>query len=111
MSQHTSRQLAQPTDATAGPSSIACAQHVRRRRGFTLVELLTVVSIILLLTAVVIPIALPSLEGRQKREAARQLNSFIVGARTRARQTGRPVGVWLERYRDPTNENLVLDEM
>ncbi|MEZ6070135.1 MAG: prepilin-type N-terminal cleavage/methylation domain-containing protein [Pirellulales bacterium] len=117
---HATSQLERPAHAplatNVGPGAAADVRgsgrgRCGRRRGFTLIELLTVVSIILLLTAVTIPLAVPALAGRQKREAARELNSFIVGARSRARQTGRPVGIWLERYRDPANAMNVLDEM
>jgi len=67
------------------------------RRGFTLVELLVVITIIFMLTAAAIPLMRPALEGRESRDTARAVSTFISGARTRAMELGRPVGVMIER--------------
>lgn len=69
------------------------------RGGVTLVEMLVVVSIMLLLAVVGIPIIRPILERQPVREAARAVSSYIEGAQIRARETGRPCGVWIERFR------------
>jgi hypothetical protein len=47
--------------------------------------------------AVSIPLIRYSLEHDKTREASRQLNMMLAGARTRAIERGRPVGVWLQR--------------
>jgi prepilin-type N-terminal cleavage/methylation domain-containing protein len=66
------------------------------RRGLTLIELLVTVFIILLITAVAIPVMAPSLEERRIRESSRLITGYLQGARTRAIQTGRPFGVVIE---------------
>jgi len=63
----------------------------------TLIELLVVIAIIVILAAAMLPLMQPALRGRDTREAARQFNTFLMGAQARAAQRGRPVGVWLER--------------
>jgi len=67
------------------------------RRGVTLVELLIVIVIMLMVTAVVIRATAPALSGRRVREAARMVDVFINGARSRAQQTGNSYGVMIER--------------
>lgn len=68
-----------------------------RRHGLTLVELLVVIIIISTLVATVIPLMVPTVEERRVREAARGVSTFISGARARALELGRPVGVMIER--------------
>ncbi len=68
-----------------------------RRGGFTLLELLVVILIMLSVTAITIPVVAPAMKGRQIREGARMLNTFLNAARNRAIESGRPAGVWLER--------------
>lgn len=70
---------------------------MRRPRGMTLLELLIVIAIMLSLTATTIAVARPALRGRGLREASRLTNVFLSGARNRALETGRPVGVGFER--------------
>jgi prepilin-type N-terminal cleavage/methylation domain-containing protein len=72
----------------------ACPQ--RARPGLTLVELLVVVMIMAIMLAVAVPIVRPPVEARAVREAARMVNTALASARTRAIQTGRPVGVMFE---------------
>jgi prepilin-type N-terminal cleavage/methylation domain-containing protein len=72
----------------------------RGRRGFTLVELLVVIFIMLLITAITIPVIAPAMSNREVREAARMVDSFVNGARTRALLAGHPVGVVLERQQN-----------
>jgi type II secretory pathway pseudopilin PulG len=67
------------------------------RRGATLLELLAVVLILLMITAMTIPVVAPAVSGRRIREGARMVSTFINAARNRAIETGRPAGVWLER--------------
>ena len=70
------------------------------RLGFTLVELLVVVVILVTLVAVTLPMMRPALEGREMREAARQINAFLGAAQARATARGRPVGVMFHRRSD-----------
>jgi type II secretory pathway pseudopilin PulG len=73
------------------------ARNFPKRRGVTLTELLVVVTIIIIVTAVLVPMLSPILEGREVREAARQVNTYIQRARARALELGRPVGVVIRR--------------
>jgi len=61
------------------------------------VELLVVMGIIGLLIASLLPTVRYGYRNRAVSEASRQLNSFIGAAQSRAQQTGRPIGIALER--------------
>ncbi|MHB8973619.1 MAG: pilus assembly FimT family protein [Pirellulaceae bacterium] len=76
--------------------------QIKRCRGMTLVELLMVVSIMTILLVVAIPMIRPAFQDRNLREAARMVNAFFAGAKARAAETGRPVGVWIERLDGPS---------
>ena len=67
------------------------------RRGFTLVELLTVVSILTLLALLSVPLIGPALRAREAREAARSLSAMLSMAQNRAIELRRPVGILIER--------------
>jgi prepilin-type N-terminal cleavage/methylation domain-containing protein len=69
-----------------------------KRNGVTLIELLVVITILLMITAVTIPVISPAVQQRRVREAARLTSSYIAAARARAMETGRPVGVMIERF-------------
>ncbi len=64
-----------------------------RRGGFTLVEMIVVIGIMAMVTTVAIRVAVPDAESRRMREAARQVDIFIHGARARAIEANRPFGV------------------
>ncbi len=83
-----------------GPAlaSRSCPAH-GRRRGFTLVELMLVILIMLAVTVITVAMLTPAMRGRRLREAARQVNVFLNAARNRAIQTGRSWGVVIERQR------------
>ncbi|HEV3339701.1 MAG TPA: prepilin-type N-terminal cleavage/methylation domain-containing protein, partial [Pirellulales bacterium] len=68
----------------------------RPARGVTLIELLVVIMIMLMISVITIPVVAPALSNRQIRESARMVDVFLNGARNRAAQTGRPVGVVFE---------------
>ncbi len=72
-------------------------QGIHRRRALTLIELVVTIGILMLLVVVALPALTPSSESRRVREAARQLNVFFGAARAQAMQSGRSVGVRLER--------------
>ncbi len=78
-------------------------KFVRFRFGMTLVELLMVITIMTILLAVAVPMLRPAFRDRQLREGSRQVNAFFAGAKSRAAETGRSVGVWIERRRSEDN--------
>ena len=64
-----------------------------RSCGFTLVELLVVILIILLVSAVTLPTVLPALSHRQVTESARILQAALIGARDMAIRSNAPRGL------------------
>ena len=80
----------------------------RKRHGFTLVELLIVVSMIVVLLAIALPTLKLAMKSRRVREASRLLNTYILLAQSRSAELGRPVGVWMERNEDNNNECVKL---
>lgn len=72
--------------------------QVSTRRALTLIELLVSIMIVLMITAAAIPIMRPATQGRRTREAARLVQTYMGGAKSRAQQIGRPVGVLFERF-------------
>ncbi|MCA9246526.1 MAG: prepilin-type N-terminal cleavage/methylation domain-containing protein [Planctomycetales bacterium] len=75
------------------PNSQFEIRNSRFRPGITLIELLVVVAILSIITATAIPLMAPAVESRRLREASRGLSTFIAGARARAIDRDRPVGV------------------
>jgi type II secretory pathway pseudopilin PulG len=71
----------------------------------TLLELLVVVVIILLLLAVFAPLVRTSSRDRRVREASRALSGYINGTRLLASLRGRPVGIWIERFKTEQPNN------
>ncbi len=67
-------------------------------RGFTLIEMLIVITITLVLVAAAATHMQPAMESRRVRETARQINVYLGSARNRAMETGRPCGVTLHRF-------------
>ena len=64
-------------------------------RGITLIELLVAMTILLMITAITLPVIAPNLATRRIREAARSVDVYLGVARNRAMEIGRPVGVML----------------
>ncbi len=73
------------------------------RRGFTLIELMVVVLIILLISAALLPTIIPALEHREISEAGRLLQGGLVQARSAATKHNAPRGLRL--LSDPTYAN------
>lgn len=80
----------------------------RRSTGLTLVELLVVVTIAVLLVATSVPLMKPALQSGKLREASRQLSVFVQVARTRAIESGRAAGIWIERNAPGSNEGYLV---
>ncbi|WP_417745298.1 pilus assembly FimT family protein [Rosistilla oblonga] len=74
--------------------------HEQRRNfriGFTLVELLIVVSIITLVTAIALPTVRDQLRDQKATRTASLVRSYLDTARARAVNTGKPYGVVIKR--------------
>src|SRR5262245_7132450 len=76
-------------------------EDIRRRNpsavaGFTLMELLIVVTIIILLVIVTLPRVKYALDESKVRESSRQVNSYFALAKSRAASTGRPCGLYFQ---------------
>ncbi len=71
-----------------------------RAAGFTLIEMIVMMTIVLMVTTIGLRVAIPDADSRRMREAARQVDAFIHGARARAIETGRPFGVQIVPDRD-----------
>ena len=82
--------------------------HGARRSGVTLIELLIVILIMLMITAVTVPAISPALEGRKVREAARIVEVFLNGARNRAIGSGHSVGVLIEPDENEPSQCIAL---
>jgi type II secretory pathway pseudopilin PulG len=75
------------------------------RAAMTLIELLAVIVIITTIVAAAIPLISPTNDDRRLREAARGLNTYIIGAQSRAVALRRPVGVAFKRLGADTIKN------
>jgi prepilin-type N-terminal cleavage/methylation domain-containing protein len=62
-------------------------------RGFTLVEMLVVITIMVILMGLAATMMRPATQSRRAREASRAVNVYLASARNRAIETGRPCGV------------------
>jgi prepilin-type N-terminal cleavage/methylation domain-containing protein len=76
------------------------SRRLRAESGFTLIEMLVVILIILIISAVALPTIIPALSHRQVSEAARILQGALVGARDSAIHNNAPSGIRL--LPDPT---------
>jgi prepilin-type N-terminal cleavage/methylation domain-containing protein len=66
---------------------------IARPRGFTLMELLVVITIVGMLTAAMIPVMSAASDARRLREGARLVSTMLASAQSRAISSGRAVGV------------------
>jgi prepilin-type N-terminal cleavage/methylation domain-containing protein len=72
-------------------------QSLPASRGFTLIEIMVVLVIVMLLAGMILTAIRPALEARRMREAARSVSTMLYQAKARAVETGRPFGIWIER--------------
>jgi prepilin-type N-terminal cleavage/methylation domain-containing protein len=81
----------------------------RQQRGFTLVELLVAIVIMLIVTTMTITTVNMSLDRDRIRSSARQVQSYIEGARNRAVFAGEPRGVrfFVDEYNPATASSMV----
>lgn len=86
------------------------SKKCRTRRAMTLVELLVVMGIIGFLIASLIPAVQYGYRNRAVSEASRQLNSFIGAAQSRSQQTGRPIGIAIERSIEQSLVDIDINE-
>lgn len=77
---------------------------MQRRRGFTLIELVVVIAILLILTMLVVSVFQTN-SAEKIRSAARATQSAFLGARDRALHAGGPIGVRM--IRDQTDATIV----
>lgn len=68
----------------------------RKERGLTLIELLAVGTIVLILTAISLPMVKPMLDSQQTRSASQVVSTYLNRAKNRAKLSGRPCGVRFE---------------
>lgn len=70
---------------------------MRRTRGFTLIEIMVTVGVILLVTAIALPTVKDSLKSNTVARSASVVQGAFMTARAIAMQKGRPCGVLIER--------------
>ena len=87
------------------PSSTRNRDLFSVRHAFTLVEMLVVITVLLVLAGITVTTINVTLEGERVRSSARQLQSYLLGARDRAAYSQMPCGVRFEfgDITDPTN--------
>lgn len=111
---HNAKRRALLAGPAVAPSAARTTRHLplatcHSHRGMTLVELLVVIVILATLTAVAIPLLTPTTTERRIREGARELNSYISQAQTKAVASQRPYGIALERLSSDTGNTADRD--
>jgi prepilin-type N-terminal cleavage/methylation domain-containing protein len=67
------------------------------RPGFTLIEMMVVLLILVIMTSIMIPVMSSASDTRRAREGARVLSTMLASAQTQAQVSGRPSAVWIQR--------------
>jgi prepilin-type N-terminal cleavage/methylation domain-containing protein len=78
------------------------------RRGFTLMELLVVITIMVILTAAMIPVMSVASDARRLREAARTVSTTLASAQSRAISSGRSVGVLFQPMKNNSYASMEM---
>lgn len=76
------------------------------RIGFTLIEMLVVMFIVMLLAAVALPTVRQTLQDQKNSRAARSITSFIDVSRSRAIAEAREVGILVERLSENASDTV-----
>ncbi len=76
--------------------SLQTESRAQNRSGFTLVEMIVVIVVVLTVSGLAIGFLAPDNDSRRIREAARQISGMMQSARAKAIEIGRPVGVMIE---------------
>lgn len=99
-----------PHSPTASSESYVCrtraagpVRQIHYRGGFTIIELLIVVSIMLVLTTFTVVAIDFTFEAERVSAAGRQVQSMLAGARDRAIRARKPIGVRFVVDQDPDN--------
>lgn len=91
--------------------NLRISRLARIRQGFTLVELLIVVAILLILTTLTVVLYNSAGDSDKIRSSARQLQSALLGARDRAIRAKAPRGLRLIVDTIPANNSRVISSM
>lgn len=86
-----------PLTQRVSPILSSIRTSVRRQRGFTLVELLIVMSIFLLVSAIALPTVRTLISDQKVSQASRTIVAYLDEARSRAISEGRFVGIRIQR--------------
>ena len=100
-------------------------RHLNFRRGFTLVELILVLALLVVITSIAVPSLSNFVRGRALDSEARRLAALMHAAQSRAVSEGAPMMLWIDEKQsaygiaaetsgtagDPKAENLTLDSM
>jgi prepilin-type N-terminal cleavage/methylation domain-containing protein len=82
-------------------------KNLRKREGFTLVEVLVVVVILAILAAIAVPIYLRYVEGARSAEAQEAISAIYAAAKVFQAKTG----TWPSNVRQLEVQNLQLDQV
>jgi len=76
------------------------------RRGFTLIEMLVVVLLVVLISSLMIPVLQSASDVRRAREGARVVSTLLSTAQTQAQVSGRPAALWIQRLKNSSGASI-----